>query len=82
MWHMFGNYGYLDGGWGIFMGVFMMIVPILFILLLVWLIYAVVSKGEGSRPDKDDGEKIARERYAKGEISKEKYEEMLKNLRK
>lgn len=64
------------------MGVFMMIFPILFILFLVWLIYVVVNKDERARPNKDDGEKIARERYARGEISKEKYEEIIKTLKK
>lgn len=61
---------------------FMILIPLGFLLFLVWIIYAVTSKDRGEVPkDVDRGIRIARERYAKGEITKEEYEEMMKNLK-
>lgn len=81
-WHMFGDYGYMDGGWALFGGMIMLIFPILFILLLVWLVYAIVSKEGGEKHEKGQEISIAKERYAKGEIKKEEYEEIIKTLKK
>lgn len=78
-WHMFGNYGSFDGGWMILGGLTMLLFPILFIVFIVWLVFALISK-EGSK----DGQEmhIAKERYAKGELKKDEYEEMIKTLKK
>ena len=81
-WHMCGNYGYADG-WMFFGGMFFMILfPIAFLLLLVWIVYAVVSKEGGGKHEEGREIQIAKERYAKGEITKEEYEEVVKTLKK
>ena len=86
MWHMFGNYGYVDGGWALFGGMLMLIFPVIFILLFVWLVYAVVNKESektgGERPKEGQEIRIVKGRYAKGEITKEQYEEIIKTLKK
>ena len=80
---MFGNYGYYDGGWMLFGGFVMILFSIFFILLLVWLVYTVVNKDniESSKKEKNSMQ-IAKARYAKGEIKKEEYEDIMKTLKK
>jgi len=63
------------GGW-------MWILWIIVIGLIIWGVIALV-KHSSSPPDssqKRDPLEIARERYAKGEISKDEFEEIKKNL--
>jgi putative membrane protein len=80
---MFEDYGYLGGGWGLFGGIFMILFPLVFLFLLIWIIYTVINKESEKNPkDKEHGIKIAEERYAKGEIKKEEYEEIVKTLKK
>ena len=65
-----------------FFGGWMMILWIVIIVLIVWGIVWVVknSSSKSDTPEKRTPLDIARERYAKGEISKEEYEELKKNL--
>ncbi|MEK7120394.1 MAG: SHOCT domain-containing protein [Patescibacteria group bacterium] len=67
-------------GFGIFGGIFMIIFMLLFwagiIYLIVWAIRGFVS---GPRENKT-AEEILRQRYAKGEINKEEFEEKKKDL--
>ena len=65
-----------------FFGGWMIIVWIVVIGLIVWGVVALLRRGS-SAPDtsqKRDPLEIARERYAKGEISKGEFEEIKKNL--
>jgi putative membrane protein len=67
--------GYFFGGW-------MIIVWIIVIGLIVWGVialtrYASRSSGAGERRSPVD---IARERYARGEITKEEFERLKKDL--
>jgi len=69
MWHF-------SGGYGVWMVIFWVIV----IGLIIW---AVTSYTSGRGPEtgsKKDALDIARERYAKGEISKEQFEQIKKDL--
>lgn len=78
MWGWDGNLGY---GWMGFLGpVFM----ILFWGLIILGIVALVQRttGQGSEPRGNSALRILEERYAKGEISKEEFEEKKKDLQK
>ena len=60
----------------------MIIVWVIIIALIVWGVIALVKRGysTSNTSHKRDPLEIAKERYAKGEISKEEYEEIKKNL--
>ncbi len=82
---MMGNY--FDGGYG-FMGGFGFFFMILFWGLIVWAVIAGIrmlsgTHGHlchgGSHGD-DAAARVLRERYAKGEITKEQFEQMKRDL--
>jgi len=63
-------------------GILMIIFAVILIVLIVWLAARNGSWGMGSwspGPRRDPLE-IAKERYARGEITKEQFEEIKKNL--
>lgn len=62
--------------WG-FGGIFMILLWVGLIVLIVW---GVMKIGKGGDTSKKDALDIARERYAKGEISKEEFEQIKKDL--
>ncbi len=65
-----------------FFGGWMIIVWIVIIGLIVWGVIALVkhSSSATNTSQKPEPLEIAKERYAKGEISKQEYEEIKKNL--
>ena len=67
------------GWWWGFGGIFMILLWIGLIILIVWGVMKL-SKGGGTESKKDAMD-IARERYAKGEISKEEFEQIKKDLK-
>ncbi len=69
------NYGNM--GWGMGFG---WIVGLLVIGLLFWLIYTSVQNTSTRKNEIDSAKEILRKRFAKGEISKEEFEEMSKEL--
>jgi len=64
-------------GWWAFGGIFMILFWAGLIVLIVW---GVMKIGKGGDTIKRDALDIARERYAKGEISKEEFEQIKKDL--
>ena len=88
MWDM--SYGTGIGGWGgmLMMGFFWLLVIAGFVLLVVW---AVKAAGSGPRQygppqgpsaqGQDPAIQVARERYARGEISKEELDTIIRTLR-
>jgi putative membrane protein len=81
---MMGNY--FGGGYG-FMGGFGFFFMLLFWGLIVWAIIAGVRMMSGGHNHSccddskgDDAEKLLRARYAKGEITKEQFDQMKKDL--
>ncbi len=79
---MMGNY--FGGGYS-FMGGFGFLFMFVFWGLVIWAIIAFVqsvsSRDQSSQSQKEDSAmKLLRERYAKGEITKEQFEEMKKTL--
>ena len=86
-------YGY---GYGPGLGIFGGLIMVIFWILIIWLVIALV-RGAGSHhhgrhcwggmcdgedPKKDVAMEVLRERYAKGEISKEEFEEKSLVLKK
>lgn len=66
------------GGWGIMMGLFWVVILIAVIALAFWL-----AGSRGLRWTSDESpEAILKRRYARGEISREQYESMLRDLRR
>ena len=76
MWWDWGNWG-----WG--MGL-MMFLGVLFwgaiIALIVWVVVRLTGRGTASGGGKQNPLDIARERYARGEITREQYEQLKKDL--
>jgi putative membrane protein len=78
---MFGDYGM---GMGIFGMIFMLLIWILVIVALIYLIQAIMNKGESTKISKEveTAEEILKKRFAKGEMSIEEFEEAMAVLRK
>jgi putative membrane protein len=66
-------------GWGLGGGIMMLIFWAVIILLIVWIVKAVGANGKGKTHSKSSGEHL-KERYAKGEITKEQFESMKKDI--
>ncbi|HHI77021.1 MAG TPA: SHOCT domain-containing protein [Gammaproteobacteria bacterium] len=68
-------------GHGFFGGGFMWIFWILLILVIVWAVRAGLNSGDsGSSRDQRTPLEILKERYARGEIDRETFERMKKDL--
>lgn len=77
--HMMGDGDRWGMGWfgmGFGMLIFWLIVIILFVALVRW----IADQGRGSRESASRALDILKERYAKGEITKEQFEQMKKDL--
>ena len=60
---------------------FYVLVPVFFIVLIAFLIRWIIrTVKEQPQQQKDENLEIAKERYAKGEISKEEFEQLKKDL--
>jgi putative membrane protein len=76
---MMGNWGYgMMGGYG-YLGIFFWILLIVgVVLLVIWLVRKAPQWQQG-RVD-ESAMDILKKRYAKGEINREEFEEMKKNI--
>ncbi len=54
---------------------------LLFLGVLVWLAYALITQTNAKQGEEEKAMEILKKRYAKGEISKKEYGEMKKELR-
>lgn len=68
---------YFSAGFGWVMAALMVIFWVIVIALAIWGIMRLSRSSSGS---KSNALEIARERYARGEINKEQFEELKKNL--
>lgn len=76
-----GGYGYgFSPWWGILGMVFWALVIVGVVLLLVWLFRQGQPAGVGPGPDAARPIDILRERYARGEITKEQFDQMRHDL--
>jgi len=73
---MMGTYGYGMGYGGMFFGLLFWV----FIIVVAYLLIKRLMEQNKSRGEEKSGLDIAKERYAKGEITKEEFEEIKKNL--
>jgi len=73
---MMGNYGYGMGYGGMFFGLLFWI----FIIVVAYLLIKRLMEQNKSHREEKSGMDIAKERYAKGEITKEEFEEMKTRL--
>ncbi|MCJ7472906.1 MAG: SHOCT domain-containing protein [Actinobacteria bacterium] len=76
--------GGLFGGWGIawiiFIFIFIAAIIIGIILLIIWLVKRASYSSEISSVKGGNALDILKERYAKGEITKEEYEKIKKDI--
>lgn len=70
--------GYTFGMGGIFMGLVMIIFWVGVISLIVWLFMSLFQKSQ--QTETDSPLEILRSRYAKGEITKQQFENMKKDV--
>ncbi|MGA9186984.1 MAG: SHOCT domain-containing protein [Methanosarcina sp.] len=73
---MMGNYGYSMGYGGMFFGLLFWII----IIVVAYLLIKQLIEQNKSRGEEKSALDVAKERYAKGEITKEELEEMKKHL--
>ena len=79
-----GDWGYMMPGMGTFfwgMGGFGFLFMILFWIVIIWAIYWFIQQMISQQKPQKDSLEILKERYAKGEITKEEFENMKKDLR-
>jgi putative membrane protein len=79
----YGGYGNMMGGWGGWLfGLFGLLVLAGVVLLVVWAVRAMSGSAhhQAGTPSGEDACSIAKVRFAKGEITKEQYEEICKTL--
>lgn len=89
-WGMFGyGPGMMDGNFGFgmmpgFGGIFMILFWVAIIALVVWLISSLVSRSNSQTssglPPAESALDILKKRYARGEITKEQFDEMRRDL--
>lgn len=73
-------YGPMNGygwGWGIFMGAVFLIV----FIILIYAVFRLWGHHGSGLISPDDPLEIVKKRYAKGEINKEEYEQLKKDLK-
>jgi putative membrane protein len=65
------------GGFGMGFGLIWIVV----LALVVWGVWSYLKRNKGTGSSENQALDILKERYARGEISKEEFEEMKKNLK-
>ena len=66
-----------DWGWGIFMMLFWVVV----LVAIIYVVVRLLKSHEAGTNQKSNPLDIAKERYAKGEITKEQFEQLKKDLK-
>ena len=82
---MWGNGGAMDGfsGFGMFLGfIFMLFFMVGSVLLIVWIVRQFAPGGTSAPTSTGNALEILKERFARGEISKEEFAQMKTELTK
>ncbi len=80
MMHWFGNHGYGMGGFGwIFMTIFWIVIFVL-IFYFIKILAQKSSERDSAGKSQESAEDILKKRYAGGEIDREEYERMKKDI--
>lgn len=66
-----------DSGWGIFMMLFWLVV----LVAIIYVVIRLFKSHESNTNQNTDPVDIAKKRYAKGEITKEQFEQLKKDLK-
>ena len=74
------GYGFDGGGLGWIWMLGGLLVMIGFVVLIVWAVGAVSRGGASREPDRPTALDILRERYARGEITQQEFEQAKKTL--
>lgn len=69
-------------GWPLWGGTVMFLIPIILIAIIIYAVYRLNINNKESSTQEKTPEAIATERYAKGEISLEEYQQIKNNLQK
>ena len=73
-------HGYGTYGWGMGMG-FGWITGLILLILIVWIVVKILNQNNNpDTPTNKSALDILKERYARGEISKQEFEEMKKDI--
>jgi putative membrane protein len=72
-----GEYGY---GWGMGFGPFFMIIFVALVIVCCLLVFRFITGAQRPKGSDESAIDILKKRYAKGELSKEEFEEMKKNI--
>jgi putative membrane protein len=80
--HGFGMWGFGHFGWlGMVLGLILNLALIVgVVLLVIWLVRRVSGAGAGGSPSVQSPREILQARYARGEITREQYQEILADL--
>ncbi len=78
MWTMHDGMGW----WMVFGGVWAILFWVALIALIVWVIRRIADRGGGDArgPERHDALEIAKMRYARGEITKEQFDQIKRDL--
>lgn len=76
---MMGWFGY-PGAWGAAMVILMVLIGAAIIGLIVWAVLRFTRDHKTQISEKQNALDIAKERYAKGEISKDQFDQIKKDL--
>jgi len=78
MWHYHDGMGW----WMIFGGIWMIVFWGVILAVIIWGVKQLTGRNgaQPNRPERQDPLEIAKERYAKGEISREEFEQIKKDI--